>query len=141
MRIVPEAEFAARLSKTLDGVCAGCVLGPGRSGAVASVYASHILSIPFLPAGSVIPAELFPLLIIDTARESGATLRKFARRYSYASPVVIAVYEEPPRVAFWYEAPKPQRLRPNRRGSSVVERCPEESRVAGSIPALGTISS
>jgi hypothetical protein len=43
--------------------------------------------------------------------DSGATLRKAKRRYTYADPLVIACYHEPPRVVFWYEAGKPQRLR------------------------------
>jgi hypothetical protein len=51
------------------------------------------------------------VLIIDTARESGRTLRKAERLYSDHNPIVIACFEEPPRVAFWYEAPKPERYR------------------------------
>lgn len=113
MRIVQEPEFAARirhlLTETKTDV--GSVTGPGRSGAVAAVYASHILGVPFIPYGCKVPVHLGNLLIIDTAMESGATLRKAERRYSYASPVVLACYHEPPRVAFWYEARKPQRYR------------------------------
>jgi hypothetical protein len=110
IRIVSEDEFASRLrivlqNHRLDDI--GAVTGPGRSGAIAAVYTSHMLHIPFIPYGQLCP-EKFRLLIIDTARESGRTLRKAARWYRTANPVVIAVYEEPPRVAFWYEAPKPQ---------------------------------
>lgn len=110
VRIVSEAEFASELRIALqehnvDSV--GAVTGPGRSGAIAAVYTSHMLHIPFIPYGQLCP-EKFRLLIIDTARESGRTLRKAARWYRKANPIVIAVYEEPPRVAFWYEAPKPQ---------------------------------
>ena len=50
-RVVAEAEFAGVLRLKLLGVQAGAVVGPGRSGAVASVYASHILGIPFIPYG------------------------------------------------------------------------------------------
>lgn len=49
MRIVSEHEFAERLRSLLTDPLfgeAGWVTGPGRSGAVASVYASHILGIP-----------------------------------------------------------------------------------------------
>lgn len=114
MRIIPEQEFRRRLATVL--ACAdtngiGAVMGPGRSGAVAAVYASHMLGVPFIPYGFPHPAHLGRLLIIDTARESGRTLRKAARKYEPAKPVVIAVYEEPPRVAFWYESSKPQRYR------------------------------
>lgn len=127
MRIVSEAEFADRIRGLLTGADGkpataygdvGCVTGPGRSGAVAAVYASHILHVPFIPYGAVAPAHLGRLLIIDTAMESGATLRKAERRYGDANPVVVACYREPPRVAFWYEATKPQRYRHERRGAN-----------------------
>ncbi|MBP3955457.1 hypothetical protein J8F10_09200 [Gemmata sp. G18] len=112
-RIVSESEFHARLVEVLtvlpDDI--GSVTGPGRSGAVAAAYASHLLGVPFIPYGSPCPSHLGRLLIIDTARESGATLRKAERRYAEASPIVVACFEEPPRVAFWYEAGKPQRYR------------------------------
>ncbi len=112
-RVVSEAEFAERIRFVLaddPGLAkVGAVTGPGRSGAIASVYASHILHVPFIPYGATHPAHLGPLLVIDTAIESGATLRKAARRYEGA--LVVACYEEPPRVSFWYEAAKPQRYR------------------------------
>ncbi|EYR81822.1 hypothetical protein [Shinella sp. DD12] len=113
MRIISESEFAARIRALLADTRpnVGSVTGPGRSGAIAAVYASHILGVPFIPYGSKVPTHLGSLLIIDTAMESGATLRKAERRYAEASPVVLACYEEPPRVAFWYEARKPQRYR------------------------------
>jgi hypothetical protein len=113
VRIVSESEFAERLRVVLGNhrlEHIGAVTGPGRSGAIAAVYASHILHVPFIPYGRLCP-EKFKLLIIDTARESGRTLRKAARWYRKVDPTVIALYEEPPRVAFWYEASKPQRYR------------------------------
>lgn len=119
-RIVSEAEFRARLAgvlATADLGNVGSVTGPGRSGAIAAVYASHLLGVPFIPFGSTPPAHLGRVLIVDTARESGRTLRKAERRYEAASPIVIAVYEEPPRVVFWYESPKPQRFRHERRAA------------------------
>ena len=119
-RIVSEPEFRARLVEILAALPAddiGSVTGPGRSGAVAAVYASHLLGVPFIPYGSPCPTHLGRLLIIDTARENGATLRKAERRYAEAQPVVVACFEEPPRVAFWYEAAKPQRYRHQRRAA------------------------
>lgn len=117
MRIVPEAEFAATMRDLLriyqTREC-GWVTGPGRSGAVAAVYASHILSIPFVPFGAMPPGDLGRVLIVDTARESGKTLRKAARKYAAFDPLVLCAYDEPPRVAFWYEAAKPQRYRHER---------------------------
>src|SRR5258708_5159270 len=114
LRIVSEQEFAERLrivlfNNRVEDV--GSVTGPGRSGAIAAVYASHILGVPFIPYGQKNPQHLGRLLIVDTARESGATLRKAERKYQGSTPLVLVAFEEPPRVAFWYEATKPQRYR------------------------------
>lgn len=113
-RLVSEAEFSVAIRTALNGMVADCVTGPGRSGAVAAVYASHILGIPFIPYGQRVPDNLPRLLIVDTATESGATLRKAVRKYNamhLPEPLVVAVYQEPPRVMFWYESGKPQRYR------------------------------
>lgn len=109
MRIVNENEFRIRLEEVLSQSQinhVGAVTGPGRSGAIAAVYASHFLHIPFVPYGAKHPEHLGQLLIIDTARDSGATLRKAARRYNHAQPITVACFEEPPRVVFWYESSK-----------------------------------
>lgn len=119
IRIITETEFAQKIREILCGrdlSHVGAVTGPGRSGSVAAVYASHILGVPFIPFGSQCP-DKFNLLLIDTARESGRTLRKSASWYTRRmgrAPTVIAIYEEPPRVAFWYEARKPQHYRHER---------------------------
>lgn len=121
MRIVTEEEFFVRFRRELlaaDLADIGSVTGPGRSGAVAAVYASHLLGVPFIPYGATAPVNLGRLLIVDTARESGRTLRKAAAKYETANPVVIVAFEEPPRVAFWYEAAKPQRYRHERRAAA-----------------------
>lgn len=124
MRVVTEPEFAMRLAQVLAGTPdvgrVGVVTGPGRSGAIAAVYASHLLRVPFLPYGAVAPPALGRLLIVDTARETGRTLRKCARRYDYARPVVAVAFEEPPRVAFWYEGAKPQTYRHERAAAHVA---------------------
>jgi len=54
-----------------------------------------------------VPAKLLPVLVIDTAAETGQTLRKAARRTGAPDQAVstLAVYVEPPRVRFWYEEP------------------------------------
>lgn len=113
MIVVSETQFARRLAGLLvDPVYreAGWVTGPGRSGAVAAAYASHILRIPFVPYGQN-AARLGRVLIVDTATESGATMRKALRRYKAFDPLECVAFYEPPRVAFWYEAPKPQLYR------------------------------
>ena len=105
-RVISEEEFRDALKTALatSGAISLCesVTGPGRSGAIASVYASHALGIPFLPYGQKGPG---PTLLIDTARASGATLRKAVRRYESMGVTVwpLAVFNEPPRVKFWYE--------------------------------------
>lgn len=99
--IVTEPEFRDRLIEllnTTDLTHIDAVTGPGRSGAIAAVYASHHLHIPFVPYGARFPGEL---LIIDTAIQSGRTLRKAASRYNTSN--TLAVFNEPPRVHFWYE--------------------------------------
>lgn len=114
-RIVSEVEFSEAIRAALNGErfdCVGSVTGPGRSGAVAAVYASHILGVPFIPFGANAPTHLGQILVVDTAVQSGATMRKAMRRYD--TTFGLAVYQEPPRVAFWYEAPKPQRYRHER---------------------------
>lgn len=107
-RIVSEAEFNIAIRKALSELeDVAWVTGPGRSGAIAAVYASHILGVPFIPYGQKAPINSTTLhgrlLIIDTATESGATLRKAERKYNGTCPIVLAVYHEPPRVIFWYE--------------------------------------
>lgn len=103
-RVISEAEFANVLSTRLWNVQARAVTGPGRSGAIAGVYASHILGIPFIPYGEQCPDRLRPLLIVDTARKSGDTLRKAHSKYGPKACVVVWCYDEPPRVTFWYES-------------------------------------
>ena len=76
------------------------VTGPGRSGAIASVYVSHMLHIPFLPYGQH-PVGQWSVLIVDTARNTGKTLRKACKKYDTED--CLFVYDEPPRVRFWYE--------------------------------------
>lgn len=116
MRIVSEEEFYHTLAYNKPNLIEyGCVTGPGRSGAVAAVYASHMLGIPFIPFGKEAPEKLIPLLIIDTATESGKTLRKASKTYRSTPHGTFALYDEADpevgRVAFWYEAPKPQRFK------------------------------
>ncbi len=113
MRIIGEAEFRSALFEKLmdlpgiDSI--GSVTGPGRSGAVAAVYASHMIGVPFIPFKQRPPERLGNVLIVDTAMESGVTMRKAIRWYERLCKVQsLVVYHEPPRVAFWYEAQKPQ---------------------------------
>lgn len=102
--VIDEQTLRERMQCVLSGLSGiGSVTGVGRSGAIASVFASHLLGVPFVPYGATAPTHLGKLLIIDTARASGRTLRKAERRYSDCEPIVVACFEEPPRVSFWYE--------------------------------------
>lgn len=109
MMIIQPEEFAIKMKEVLFWYFGqgndnpGAVTGPGRSGAIASVYASHMLGIPFIPYGNHCPDHLAPLLVIDTAKMSGASLRKACRKYAHLNPISIHLYDEPPRVRFWYE--------------------------------------
>ena len=101
MTIVSEEIFKKEIIKKLKGTKAKSVTGKGRSGAVASVYASHILKIPFIPYGQKCPDKLKPILVIDTAIHKGNTLKKAMRKYN--TKLSLAVLKEPPVVRFWYE--------------------------------------
>lgn len=114
MKIISEAEFNERIRSVLQGRSDfGWVTGPGRSGAVAAVYASHILRIPFVPYGAFGGASLGKLLIIDTAMESGRTLRKASNKYKSVENETLFCFDESngDRVAFWYESDKPQQFK------------------------------
>ena len=103
MKIISEQEFADRLDRLVksrpDLGQFKFVTGPGRSGAIASVYASHALGIPFLPYGSKVGGEV---LVIDTVTKSGRTLRKAERRYGGTGVALFDGSSE--RHVFWYEA-------------------------------------
>lgn len=105
MNLISEPEFyrelVNRLVKEPRERC-DFVTGPGRSGALMSVYVSHLTGIPFLPYGEM-PYSKGRVLIVDTARKTGATMRKAMRKYVDMNPVELVLYEEPPRVTFWYE--------------------------------------
>ena len=101
-RTIQPAEFEQRLRETLIGIKAGCVTGPGRSGAITSAWASHILGVPFIPYGQKCPDKLKPVLVIDTARLTGRTVRKAAKKYGEGTKI-LWLYTEPPIVRFWYE--------------------------------------
>jgi adenine/guanine phosphoribosyltransferase-like PRPP-binding protein len=101
-KVICEEEFRTKLYHLLTGLTAiKSVSGPGRSGAIAAVYTSHYLGVPFIPYGQRVPHTLRPHLVVDTAVYSGATLRKATRKMS--ADIALGVYSEPPRVKFWYE--------------------------------------
>ena len=106
-RVISEAEFAERAFEWARCMApsVAAVTGPGRSGAVASVYLSHMLGVPFLPFKAMGDIGESPILIVDTAIQSGRTLRKVVSWYERRNKNVIshAFYNEPPRVRFWYE--------------------------------------
>lgn len=107
-RCVDEQEFNQVVRKKLDAggfKQFGCVTGPGRSGAIAAVYVSHRLRIPFIPFGARVPPQLWPVLVVDTATWTGRTLRKAVRNYTYANAAPLVFYQESPgaMVKFWYE--------------------------------------
>lgn len=103
MRIVSEQEFREVFTKRLDSApSCDYVVGPGRSGAIAAVYASHYLGVPFVPFKCKLPGRR--ALVVDTAILTGATVRKASRIYGNC-PIVYGFNqkETEERLKFWYE--------------------------------------
>ena len=105
-RLITENEFKTALIAVLSCYKPphfDAVTGAGRSGAIASVYASHALGARFVAYGDIVkPHE--KLLIIDTAKMTGKTMRKAAKKYSHVNELVtLTVYDSPIRHKFWYE--------------------------------------
>lgn len=128
--VISEPEFYARLRVVLLSVDRSdrkCVTGPGRSGAIASVYASHLLGIPWIVSASFVPADLKPALVIDTAAKTGRTIRRCARLAGLDEADHVVLWQEPPRVRFWYESEaqtedqREQRLRYQDKGGDPYE--------------------
>lgn len=114
--IVSESEFSKRVLEVLterDGSLLdfgmyNSVTGPGRSGAIAAVYVSHLARLPFVPFAKqlfVSNPSLAPVLVVDTAEKTGRTIRRSVKvlRDSGIHADSIVFYREPPRVHFWYE--------------------------------------
>lgn len=103
MEIISEETFRKQFVSRLDHLQpkADYCTGPGRSGAVAAVYASHHLGIPFVPYKCKAPGKG---LVVDTATMSGRTIRKASRRYNNAETVVAFDQKKVGhRLKFWYE--------------------------------------
>lgn len=84
------------------------VTGPGRSGAISAVYASHILRVPYIPYKSK-SVKIGSILIVDTVTHTGKTMEKAIKYYNDYNPKCICLFNEPPFLKFWYESDKPQR--------------------------------
>jgi hypothetical protein len=100
---VEEAEFADRVRHCSPIARPDFVTGPGRSGAIAAVFASYFLGVPFVSWGQKGPGRR--VLIVDTASMSGRTMRKARARYSgdYAVETFVAFIECEQRHHFWFE--------------------------------------
>ena len=104
-RTYTEPEFSQLIKeklKSVESLGIKSVSGPGRSGAIAAVYASYILKIPFIYYGQTVPVDLRPHLVIDTAKMSGRTLKRAALRMR--AQYMLAVIEEKSHEHFWYES-------------------------------------
>ena len=103
-RLISETEFSETLKQRAPQFLHRVphlrfVTGPGRSGALMSVYMSHYFSMNFVPYGQLTDNE--NVLVVDTAMLSGRTIRKAARLYNDADTFVL--YTTKNRVKFWYE--------------------------------------
>jgi hypothetical protein len=104
VRIISEQEFVQHLKYVFPRFILNLphirfVTGPGRSGAILSVYLSYNFLMNFVPYGQL--TDNPDVLVVDTARMSGRTIRKASRLYNDAN--VFVLYAEPPRLKFWYE--------------------------------------
>ena len=101
--MITEEQFKASMQESIRDL-KGRVLfvtGPGRSGAIAAVYASYYLGASFVPFGQPVPNK-GTILIIDTIEQSGKTLRKANKKYPDA--IVMSVRgKKPTREHFWFE--------------------------------------
>lgn len=104
--LITEEQFRIQLRLCVADVKAGAVTGPGRSGAIAAVYASYLLGIPFVPFGHHFPG---PLLLLDTVSQTGKTLRRAtAKLVRLGNTVTVrSVYSQQERLRFWYENQRP----------------------------------
>lgn len=104
MIMVQETEFREALVEKLSVFCPSdfdFVTGPGRSGSVAAVYASHLLGIPYVPYKAN-PTGRY--LVVDTTSKTGRTLRKAAKKYNAVRAVVMFHQTSTTdRLRFWYE--------------------------------------
>lgn len=98
---ISEKQFKDRLKHKLDRLDFKpmFVTGPGRSGAIAAVYASHYLGVPFVPYKCGLKRDGF--LIVDTNKSTGKTIRRASRIYNGAPH--ISAFSVKGRLIFWYE--------------------------------------
>ena len=101
---ITEDKFVSDLRGVLSHMTADVkwVTGPGRSGAICSVYASYILGVPFVPYKH---SATGLGLVIDTTSQSGKTIRKALKVYERmcGSAMSLTVYNTEERLHFWYE--------------------------------------
>lgn len=79
-----EQEWRSAFYDALDQIDASkfdFVTGPGRSGAVASVYASNYLGLPFKPHKSGSYENDSAVLVVDTVEYTEKTMRKAVSWY------------------------------------------------------------
>jgi adenine/guanine phosphoribosyltransferase-like PRPP-binding protein len=66
----------------VKGIPFDFVTGPGRSGHLAAVYASHYLGLPFIPHKTGNYFGHKRVLVVDTVEYTGKTLRKAEKWYA-----------------------------------------------------------
>lgn len=107
-KYVSESEFREAMQKALAGVDTDAidfVVGAGRSGAIASAYVSHMTGIPFVAWNNRMPENSL-VMIVDTARFTGRTLRKAEKRYAkhgHSTATIFAFDCPDTHFVFWYE--------------------------------------
>lgn len=105
--VVSENEFSTLVGLAIaEEPMPDFIVGPGRSGAVASVYVSYRMHRPFVPYGHAGGPKGSTVLIVDTVSMTGGTIRKARARYERMGFVVrtlTIVPENRKRHHFWFE--------------------------------------
>lgn len=106
-----EQEWRVKFYAALDDINAmkfDFVTGPGRSGAVAAVYASHYLGLPFKPHKAGNYDDDNAVLVVDTVEYTGKTMRKavswYHRKGLYAESRFAIKETRRHYFKMWYEA-------------------------------------
>lgn len=107
MTLITEAAFQERIEEALadrHGKFAW-VMGPGRSGAIAAIYASHILNIPWVPYG-FLPRAKGKGLLIDIAHTNALCLNRAVRRYRTRETETLLLFHTPDAIpVLWFQCP------------------------------------
>lgn len=103
--MISEADFIDRLKLVLEDPefsHAEWVTGPGRTGAMAAIYASHILNVSFVAYGHRPKANGY-VLVMDILNDNPRTMRRALKHYDICRPIPCIVFPEIENEGLWFE--------------------------------------